>query len=110
MRIEATRGLVQQLRDNPTMSPALVTHFEKAVIDELGGGKIDRRLRQWSLAVAITLWLALTAATGLIAITASLGLHHVDDKYFTPLWGTFGVGFAGMVVTTVKQLWGTKGE
>ena len=91
--------------DASKIDPALQPHALAAIVDSFGVARSDERWMYRAKMVSVWLWLGLTAVTALIAIGGALGWFLVNQAAFTPLWTTFGVGFAGVVVAVVRSHW-----
>ena len=90
-RAAADKSLPKPLRD----------HFVRTLGEQLDLQTRERRQVGWTLLAGMVLLILMTAATGTIAILGSIDKIKVVDKYFTPLWTTFGVGFVGTIGTNI---------
>jgi hypothetical protein len=95
--------------DAAKIDPALQPHALAAIVDSFGVARSDERWMYRAKLVAVWLWLGLTVITATIAIGGALTWIAVDQAAFAPLWTTFGVGFAGVVVAVVRSHW-VKGQ
>jgi hypothetical protein len=87
----ADRSLPKPLRD----------HLVKTLGEQLDLQTREQRHLGWAMLAGMVLLILMTAATGTIAILGSIDKIKVVDRYFTPLWTTFGVGFVGTIGTNI---------
>jgi hypothetical protein len=92
---------LQKAAADKSLPKALRDHFVKALQEQLDLQTREQRHLGWALLAGMVLLILMTAATGTIAILGSIEKIKVVDKYFMPLWTTFGVGFIGTIGTNI---------